>query len=225
MKCWKHYHRVEHIHRVFQVRSGSSQGTAFALDVDGRQYLVSALHVVEYSTNTASIDIFYNDKWVTFTITVVGIDFDNDIAVLALNVNIVTSPAHIHVAFDGFGLGQQVFILGYPLGVRGQTFSSGFPLPIVTKGIIAASASERGVYISVSAPPGFSGGPVYFAQLKTGAITLMAVVIAELSYDVSVKNAEGTEIGKVAMASNITERVSIYRVISIIHGKPIGFLL
>src|SRR2546421_1932684 len=128
--------RAEHLHRVFQVRSGASLGTAFALDVDGRQYLISALHVVEHSTSTAAVDIYYLNAWKSFSINIVGIDFANDIAVFALDQKVVAGLP-IDVSSAGCVVGQEVFILGYPLGIRGQTYAPGFPIPLVKRGIVA----------------------------------------------------------------------------------------
>src|SRR5712691_1662146 len=34
------------IHRTFRIRCGPSIGTAFTVDIDGRQYLVTARHVI-----------------------------------------------------------------------------------------------------------------------------------------------------------------------------------
>jgi S1-C subfamily serine protease len=83
--------RAEHLHRVFSVRSGDNAGSAFALDVEGRQYLASAYHVVKDATETASLDIFRIDRWVPFVVNTVGIDTELDIAVLALQEQIARS--------------------------------------------------------------------------------------------------------------------------------------
>jgi S1-C subfamily serine protease len=217
--------RAEHLHRVFQVRSGSSLGTAFALDVEGRQYLISALHVVSHSTSTAALDIYYLNAWKSFPVNIVGIDFDNDIAVFALEQQVVADELAIHVSSFGCVAGQEVFILGYPLGLRGQTYAPGFPIPLVKRGIVALfhPGPPRSAYVSVSANPGFSGGPVYFAHQQTGRATLMSIVLEEFGYEVPVKNAQGEEVGKVLTASNITNCSFIDHALALIRDKPTGF--
>jgi hypothetical protein len=70
--------RAQHFQRVFQIRSGNNTGTAFALDVDGKQYLASALHVVEQSIETASLDIYGGNAWRAFAVNVVGVNFENE---------------------------------------------------------------------------------------------------------------------------------------------------
>ena len=109
--------RAEQLQRVFQVRSDTCLGTAFVLDADEKQYLVSALHVVEHSTNTSALDIYFQNTWKSFPVSVIGIDFDNDVAVLALQERIVGESLSIDVSGSGCIAGQEVFILGYPLGI------------------------------------------------------------------------------------------------------------
>jgi hypothetical protein len=51
------------IHRVFRVHFAGNQATAFVLDVDNRQYLVTAKHVIENFSGSGSIEIFANGTW------------------------------------------------------------------------------------------------------------------------------------------------------------------
>lgn len=216
--------RAEHLQRVFQVRSGNSLGTAFALDVDGRQYLVSALHVVEHSTSTAALDIYHLNTLKAFPVNIVGLDFTNDVAVLALQERIVAANLDIDIDSAGCAAGQEVFILGYPLGIRGHTVSPGFPIPLVKRGVAALfnPGPPRSVYASVSANEGFSGGPVYFGHHQTGKATLMAIIIEEFGHEVPVKNTRGDEVGKVLRPSNIANCSYIDHALALIRAKPIG---
>jgi S1-C subfamily serine protease len=101
--------RAQHLHRVFQVKSGNNTGTAFAIDVDGRQYLVSALHVVETSIGTASLEIYREKAWRSFPFDVVGLKFDADVAVYALKERIVGPNLDIEISSAGCVAGQEVF--------------------------------------------------------------------------------------------------------------------
>ena len=219
--------RAEHLQRIFNVRSGDKTGTAFALDVDERQYLVSALHVVERAVETSQVDIHFNDQWATTKVDVVGYRSDSDIAVLALETRIVGPNLNIEVSGAGSAAGQEVFFLGYPLGIRSFTVEPGFPLPVVKRGTVALfdPSPLHSVFISGSANPGFSGGPVYFMGHTSGKATLMAVIIEELGYEVPVKNAAGEKIGSVLTGSNIVRCTYVDRVLELIRGKPIGLSL
>ena len=46
------------IQRTFHIRYGSTTGTAFAIDRNKRQYLITARHVVKGITSGSSIEIF-----------------------------------------------------------------------------------------------------------------------------------------------------------------------
>ncbi len=219
--------RAEHLSRVFHIRSGASCGTAFALDVGGRQYLVSAFHVVEDSIKSCLVDICFQNSWKPFVVNIVGFDPDADIAVLALQERVLADGLPIDVGDAGCVAGQEVFILGFPLGIRGYLASPGFPIPLIKRGVAALfnPGPPTSVYISASANPGFSGGPVYFASRQTGKATLMAVVSNEFTYEMPVKNSEGVVIGKVQQNSNIVECSYISHALALIQASPIGLTI
>ena len=219
--------RAEHLQRVFQVRSGNSIGTAFALDLENRQYLATALHVAEQAAETANLHIYFGDAWTAFPVKVVGLNMEFDVAVFALEKRIVAPGLDIDVNSAGCASGQEVFILGYPLGVRGHPVDPGFPLPVIKRGVAAVfhPGPPRSLYISASANPGFSGGPVYFAHHATSRATLTAIVIEELGYEVPVTNDGGERIGKVLIGSNLVKCAYIDHVLNLIKANPIGLPL
>ncbi len=45
------------IHRVFYLRYEDNAGTCFTIDIDGRQYFVTARHVVSDLTESQSLSI------------------------------------------------------------------------------------------------------------------------------------------------------------------------
>ena len=96
--------------------------------------------------------------------------------------------------------------LGFPLGIRGHPVGPGFPIPVIKRGVAALfhPGPPRRLYISASANPGFSGGPVYFAHHETGKTTLTAIIIEALAYEVPVRNAKDEEIGTVLTDSNLS---------------------
>lgn len=69
-----------------------SSGSAFALDYQGKQYLITASHLIRSIGGEGIIYIFRKNDWNPFEVTVVGKgNADNpetDIAVLAANVHL-----------------------------------------------------------------------------------------------------------------------------------------
>jgi len=75
---------VNIIYRVFRIGTGAMSGTAFTIDVDARQYLVTAKHVVPDSSSASSLNVFQSGSWVSLPVSFVGATADDeDITVLA----------------------------------------------------------------------------------------------------------------------------------------------
>src|SRR5450756_691372 len=102
--------------RVFFVL-GAEYGTAFTLDRHNRQYLVTARHVFGSDPTRKSIKLFLDEQWKSLAVQVVGIAVGEvDIAVLAPSAQL--SPEHpLEPSLGGFGLGQDMFFVGYPLSL------------------------------------------------------------------------------------------------------------
>ncbi len=49
---------MEIVDRVFHIAVGEAKGTAFSLDIDDRQYLVTAKHMVQNIDGPTTIQIF-----------------------------------------------------------------------------------------------------------------------------------------------------------------------
>jgi len=56
--------------RVFEIKVGGSAGSAFTLDLDGRQYLVTAKHMVAGLKAKDSVTIYENDQWSSIDVSV-----------------------------------------------------------------------------------------------------------------------------------------------------------
>jgi S1-C subfamily serine protease len=153
------------LRRVFTIRVGSGQATGFTIEVDDRQYLITARHVVSYSTSPTTIEIFHDKKWVKVQVRSVFVEPSTvDIAVVALSEQLSDLLPIQPIGTKGSYLSQDVFFVGFPYGlsIDGHALNSGFPLPLVKHGIIAAIANGRGEPFLVDGinNPGFSGGPV-----------------------------------------------------------------
>ena len=83
--------------RVLNVRVNAGTpnegtATAFTVDVDGREYMLTAKHVVAGLKERDKIDIFMNDQWVPIEVTIFR-DEPVDIAVLV-------PPYQLTINFD-----------------------------------------------------------------------------------------------------------------------------
>jgi len=151
--------------RVFSLRLGQNTATGFTIEVDKRQYLITARHVIAAEPSASEIEIFHNNTWVKVSFRLIAVEPPSvDIAVLALNQQISQLlPIQLGVKSDYF-LSQEVFFVGFPynLTVNGHQLNRGFPLPFVKHGIIAATAGGEGEPFMVDGinNPGFSGGPI-----------------------------------------------------------------
>ena len=153
------------IQRVFHLKVGESQGTVFALDHESKQYLVTANHVLDGMTSLDDIEIYHDGQWKRLPSAMVGTAKDADTAVLAARVQL--APSHpLEATMGGIVIGQQVFFLGFPLGMMwgGGEMNRDFPFPLVKSGVL--SAMEVGqtprIWVDGHNNPGFSGGPLVF---------------------------------------------------------------
>jgi hypothetical protein len=142
-----------------------------------------------------------------------------------LQERIVGPGRDIDIHGGGCVAGQEVFFLGYPLGIRGHPVGSGFPIAVGKRGVAALfhPGPPPSIYVSASANPGFSGGPLYFPHSETGRATLMAIVVHALGYEIPVKNAQGEEIGKVITDSNLVQCSYVDHILNLIRDNAIGF--
>jgi len=170
------------IHRTFYLSSGDSFGTCFTIDVDGREYVITAKHVVEHLADFSGISIFHDAQWKPFGCTLVGFcESGSDIAVLSANT--LLSPRHsMPPTSAGIVYGQDVYFLGFPYGWSAdvKNLNRGFPLPFVKKAIVSNMPQKEGgksfFYLDGHNNPGFSGGPVVFKCQGTNEFHVAAII-------------------------------------------------
>jgi hypothetical protein len=153
--------------RTFNVRYKNSSGTAFTVDIDGRQYLISARHVFPDITGPAVIEIFHKDGWHDLPVALTGFPSTKaDVIVLAPAQRL--SPAYpLPISPAGAIIGQEVHFLGFPYGLRMEIgeMNNHFPLPLVKRACLSAqigASNEKMWLLDGFNNPGFSGGPVVF---------------------------------------------------------------
>jgi hypothetical protein len=168
------------IHRVFRIRVGEARGTAFTLDVDSKQYLITARHIAHSIVANAEIFIFGNDGWKSLPANLVGhCQGDIDISVLAPSTRLTPPNLPLKTGPNDVYYSQDVFFLGFPYDFLGNIVLTehGYPLPFVKKAIISCFDKDM-LLLDGHNNPGFSGGPVTFEALDQGRAIKVASVIS-----------------------------------------------
>ena len=184
------------LQRTLRVEYDNQQGTGFTIDVAGRQYLVTARHIVDDIQVKDSIRVFQDNTWQTLGIEVAWLpDTGEDIVILSPEVQL--SPPHpLDPSIAGLTLSQDVYFCGYPYGLKMEVpygMNRGFPIPLVKKGIVSSLDPEhRSILIDGINNPGFSGGPVVFhPSQNSNALNVAGVVSGyRVSYDPVLINGE-----------------------------------
>lgn len=124
-------------------------------------------NVIASSSPSGTIEIFHDNKWVSSPYRLIQVEPEAvDIAVLALDQQL-GAVLPVTLGMKGAFLSEAVFFVGFPYGssIEGGVVNSGYPLPLVKHGIIAAFFNQEGRPFIIDGinNPGFSGGPVVIA--------------------------------------------------------------
>ena len=169
------------LQRTFQFLFCGSQGTCFTIDLENRQYIVTAKHLVESITDYASLDIKYEETWKKLEVNLVE-HCTGDVDISVLHAEMQLSPTlPLPASCDGLTLGQDLYFLGFPYGMASEVgeINRNFPLPLVKKATLSALQSESQPFLlDGHNNPGFSGGPVVFSHTenKSGGFSVAAVI-------------------------------------------------
>ena len=143
-------------------------GSGTAIYMNGKQYLATALHVVdgcEFNPRVRS-----NGQWNPIDWQTLAVDEENDIAVLITET--ILDSQKIPVLYGeprGLIYGQIGYALGFPSFVDGQQFSTdhiteagGRPIPLVSLAVANFGSTGNTTYSASYINAGFSGGAVVF---------------------------------------------------------------
>ena len=215
------------IHRVFRVRFGGATGTAFAIDVDGRQYLVTAKHVIDTLADEAQLDVYANGGWTALPVKLVGhAPADTDVSAMATNRRMTPGPLPLEPSQDGLIYGQDVYFLGFPYNILSRYVSGtdGFPLPLAKRALLSCFEHDL-LLLDGHNNPGFSGGPVVFTEANRRDFKVAAVVSGFQAVEEPVYES-GQKTPLVYMHNTgITVAYSISHAVSLIRANPIGYQL
>jgi hypothetical protein len=213
--------------RTLHLAFGNGTGTCFVFDHLGKQYLVTARHVVEGIKEEDIVQISANEKWIPIGVKLVG-HSSVDVSVLAPSQKLAHPEMRLDPTIGNFYIGQEVFFAGFPLEMQGLRFRSPFPMPLLKRAVISGSAGsiEAGdpIYLDGHNNPGFSGAPVYFKVLGEDRFKVSMVVASYTAtkdpvYDGSDNPTDMT----VWSNSGIMAAYSIKEAINLIESNPIGF--
>ena len=218
------------IQRMFHISRDNKTGSAFTFDRGGKQYLVTARHVVEGIASSDSILIAQTKRWKIIDINVVGVgEGEADVAVLACQLQL--SPTHPLEPVGPqaeFFYGQQAYFLGFPFGwdSGGEHMNNGMPIPFVKTGIISAftigDAPVQKIYLDAHVNEGFSGGPVVFDQ---DGLYVAGVVVSYPKRFQPVVDDQKNTVAHAQENPGIVLAISISHVVALIDANPIGFAL
>lgn len=171
------------LQRTFLVLGKNGSGTAFSVSRNGRQFLVTAKHVLEGSS-VEELFVSREEKNVKLDGATIKRSESADVAVIALPKPISPDLPLSLVERDVI-VSQDVYFLGFPVSrslkngnrpvllfTPGTKLNAGFPIPLVKKAIVSGvrfdeSLKKTVYFLDGINTPGFSGGPVIASDPKT----------------------------------------------------------
>jgi hypothetical protein len=215
--------RSEIIKRTFPIRYRGFSGTCFTIDVEGKQYILTAKHVVEGVGDVDEIEIGRVDKWITLTITRI------DCSVSAADV-VVLAPSRLVsennklICEPGWFYGQDVFFIGFPFGFIPLNDSPGHPLPFCKKATTSYYKEINGqkiLILSGQSNSGFSGAPIFYCDQAT-ALTHVIGVLTGDTRQLIAELGVGADKEAVYESAGFIEAVCISHALEAIRLRPIG---
>ena len=154
------------IQRTFHIRYGNLTGTAFAMDHEGRQYLVTARHILKGLSAGESVAIRRGGEWQGVSVDIVGVSSE-EVDTIVLSLPLQIAPKYLLKASSaGMIFGRQVYFLGFPFGwdSGAEDINRDFPVPFVKAGVLSAITGTQPsrIYVDGHNNKGFSGGPLVF---------------------------------------------------------------
>lgn len=100
--------------RTFFIK-GQDYGSAFTVDVDGHEYLITARHLLDQTGTSTPIRLFHSEKWWDISAEVVGHGHGEiDLSVLRLPHRLAHPELTVTPTIAGLALGQDAYFLGFP---------------------------------------------------------------------------------------------------------------
>lgn len=172
------------LYRVLRIKTPTQTGSAFTIEVGGKQYLITARHLLKGFGQGGEIELWIGGHWSRMSARAIYPSKELvDIAALDLG-RPVTITFPLTASSGGLTLGQQVYFLGYPYGL-GTSVSAPVPpgfgeIPFLKSGIVSAlddrDPQANLLYLDGHNNVGFSGGPIVFWHPESGGFRVAGVV-------------------------------------------------
>ena len=223
---------AEIIYRVFWItRDSKPEGTGIVIDVEGKQYFITAQHVASKCAYQPELRIGDGDSWTSRTITwdYVGENQQADVAVLAADRLLCPDRLYLDVGSQDLTYGMVGYALGFPTALETHEISvtdEGHPMPVPA---LAVAYFSGGDYACCSGyiTSGYSGGAVVFP--KPGSTTnewVLTGIIAGFPWLRRPIDMDGAPVEFAAREhTGLIRNVPIGLVEEIIKSKPLGFPL
>ncbi len=178
--------------RTYAVKCGSNVGTAVLIDLEKSHFLVSAKHVFDEYDSDKSIELLAGHGWQRLSHTLCSRgsskEVKDDYIVFEIGSKPQNAPALEFHEFDKIFIGQDAFILGYPLLWPSplSRANNGF-LPALAKramfsGLVSAGGFDKLYTLDVMLNKGMSGGPVFARDHQLlGAVGLAGIAVSYYS--------------------------------------------
>ena len=220
--------------RIYYAQFGKKYGTVFTMEMNNKQYLITAKHLSELMSfspqNEAVLPVFYKRKIQNIPVKLVGhCPNEIDISVLTADSEF-KAPITMTPDSPNYAYGEDVYFFGFPypaernprLVINDNNFT-----PFVKKGAIAY-ASQSYFFIDGHSNPGFSGGPVVMQFLddsenpENDLYHVIGVVRGYQTTNIPVFNKLGETMFKFNENSGITLVYDIQAAVNVINANPIG---
>ncbi|UXV17252.1 serine protease [Pseudomonas fluorescens] len=184
------------LYRTFFIKA-AQYGTAFTIEVEDAEYLVTARHLLNLNDSEPVIRIFRENKWLEVKAKLIGHGRGEiDISVLKLTNRLTDVEFVVTPSMGEIELGQDVYFLGFPYKMWGDvgSFMSGLPLPFAKKGTLSSVSVTKPqmMYVDAINNEGFSGGPLFFYPIGNPNELRIAGVVSKFRVEYeSVLDEEG----------------------------------
>lgn len=212
--------------RTIHIKNNGATGTAFVLDVDNKQYYITARHVIEGLVTGSTIGINYQKGWNEHKIVIIGHSSHSDISVFSVPTGKVESE-NLKASSDEIYYSQDLYFLGFPYGLQSDiaSLNSDFPIPFIKKGILSNFLIEKPtktLFLDGLNNPGFSGGPVVYFHQQTQRFQL-AGIISGYRFEIANAMFQNKEIDiQIKTNTGIIISYGIEAALELIHNNPIG---
>ena len=223
------FYRVFHL-RVTDGETVLSGGTMFAVDVDERQYFVTARHIGQH-IGSNGIQVMQNNMWVSHPATVVGHGRGEvDVTVITLQNPLIPDESRFSLPLGttGMTIGEEMMFLGFPAvydPAMGFSLHHGFPLPLAKYARLSnLPQRDQPMWLDGHNNPGFSGAPLCFAPKENNELVVAGVVCAYMHSRGEVVSGRGEPAGLyVQENTGLMLAWDMAHCVEIIQSNPIGF--